>query len=68
MKKVFKSNDFIIASLLVVIVSICSFISISRANNICSFSKSCQKPNISGTSDMFWDVFPRQFVNTILFQ
>ncbi len=67
MKRVFKSNDFIIALILVSVVSAASFVAVNRTGKFCSLANENRTPRVRETSEILWDLLPRQLINAILF-
>ncbi|GAC1417249.1 MAG: hypothetical protein NVS1B13_10740 [Flavisolibacter sp.] len=65
MKKVFKSNDFIIAFILVSVVSAASFVALSGNSKLYSLASEASIPRVGETSEIFWDLLPRQLINAI---
>lgn len=65
MRKVFKSNDFIIAFILVSVVSAASFVTLNGHNKFHSLAKEASISKVGETSEFLWDLLPRQLINDV---
>jgi hypothetical protein len=68
MKKVFTSKIFLLATLLILLISAFSFVAYTKTRSVYTETKECCSKAEPGSNEMLWDVLSRQFVSAVRFQ